>query len=145
MTAATRPQTRNDARVWASMIPVLRGAGVAEPETVSRALVAVMRREDRSAPGIRATGLMEACAQTFAPGEGIPAGVDTVYDLDGSLWDRWTLDSVDIMRDSWRMRDYDPDDHEAAAAGVYTTPHLLTGYGPLTHAAVPWQGGPGGQ
>jgi hypothetical protein len=46
------------------------------------------------------------------------------------------------MRDSWRMRQYDPDRQDSAAAGVYLTPHLLTRYGPLTHVNIPWQGGP---
>ena len=65
-----------------------------------------------------------------------------LYDLDGDVWDRWTNDPTDTMRDSWRMQDYDPDNQDSAAAGVYVTPHLLTRYGPLTHLDISWQGGP---
>jgi hypothetical protein len=124
------------------MIPVLDAAGVTDPHTMSRALIAVMRREDPAAPGVRATGPMEQGARTFAPGDTIPYDVLTVYDLDGDVWDRWTDDPADGMRDSWRMRDYDPDEQDPAAAGVYVTGHLLTESGPLTHLDVPWQGGP---
>ena len=84
----------------------------------------------------------EIRARTFAPGEAIPYDVLSVYDLDGDVWDRWTNDPTDTMRDSWRMRDYDPDNQDSAAAGVYLTPHLLTRYGPLTHLDISWQGGP---
>ncbi|GAA2165347.1 hypothetical protein [Actinomadura napierensis] len=39
------------------VIDPLRAAGVADPHTVARGLVAVLRREDPSAPGVRATAI----------------------------------------------------------------------------------------
>lgn len=135
-------KTRSDARLWACMIPTLDVAGVVDPEALSRTLIAVMRREDPAAPGVRATGPMQEGARTFAPGDTIPYDVLSVYDLDGDVWDRWNTDPASAMSDSWRMRDYDPDAQDSAAAGVYVTPHLLTRYGPLTHIDIPWQADP---
>jgi len=81
----------------------------------------VVRRE-------RATGT----ARTFAPGEEIPYDVARVRDLDGDVWDRQATDATSTLRDSWKMRGFDPDEHEPASQGVWLTPHLLDRYGPLT-------------
>lgn len=114
------PQTRNDAHLWASMISPLKSAGVEDAETLARVLVAVVRREQ--APGVA----------HFGPGDEIPHDIVAVSDLDGDVWERQSPDPTSGHRDHWRMRDHDPGEHEGPAAGVYVTPFLLTGYGPVT-------------
>jgi len=59
----------------------------------------------------------------------IPADVLTVYDLDGSLWDRQVDDAPPTW---WRMRGFDPAEHEPAAGEPHTTAGLLDAYGPVT-------------
>jgi hypothetical protein len=39
---------------------------------------------------------------------------------------------VSMLRDSWSMPGFDPDEHEPSCRGVWTTSHLLESYGPLT-------------
>jgi hypothetical protein len=104
---------RNDARLWASMVSTLRGAGIvgADAERLARSLVADVRAD--------------AGTSAFAPGDKIPHRITVVYDLDGDIWER-------VSRDTWRMRGFSPADHEAAAGGEYVTDHLLAAYGPLT-------------
>lgn len=118
--------TRNDARLWACMIEPLRAAGVTDPETVARSLVAVVRTEDPATPG----------GKTYGPGDEIPYGVAAVYDLDGDVWHRLADAPASTQRDAWRMRDYESGEHDSAAGGVYLTPHLLTAYGPLTETTT---------
>jgi hypothetical protein len=109
--------TRNDARLWARMVNVLRTAGASEPDTLARALIALVRAEDPATPG----------GDTYGPGEQIPPDVTVVYDLDGDRWQR-----VPDVPDGWRMHTYDPDEHESSAGGIHLTPDLLTAYGPVT-------------
>jgi len=61
----------------------------------------------------------------------IPADVLTVYDLDGSLWDRQVDDAPPTW---WRMRGFDPAEHEPAAGEPHSTAGLLDAYGPVTEA-----------
>ncbi len=113
----------SDARLWAPLSEGFRAAGADSDaaERHARRAVAVVRRE-------RATGT----ARTFAPGEEIPYDVTQVLDLDGDVWDRQATDPASTVRDSWKMRGFDPDEHEPASQGVWLTPHLLDRYGPLT-------------
>jgi hypothetical protein len=106
------------------MIDPLRLAGVPDPETLARALVAVVRRE-------RAAELADA-PRTWAPGEDIPADVMAVYDLDGYIWDRQSADLESGLAAAWRMQGFDPDEHESLAGGLLLTPALLEAYGPVT-------------
>lgn len=115
------PGTRNDARLWASITGELRTAGVAEPDKLARTVVAVVRRE-------RAKNK----ARTWAPDESIPYEVTKVYDVDGSVWDRQSADPASTLRDSWKMRGFDPNRHESSCGGVWITPFLLDEWGPLT-------------
>ncbi len=115
---------RNDARLWARLVDQLGGGAGAERP--ARRLVAEVRRE-------RGDG------RTFAPGDELPAGeltvipadVLTVYDLDGSLWDRQVDDAPPTW---WRMRGFDPAEHEPAAGEPHSTAGLLDAYGPVTEA-----------
>jgi len=115
--------SRSDARLWALLIDEFRaaGAGTEPAEQHARRAVAVVRRERAS-----------SAARTFAPGDQIPYDVAQGFDLDGDVWDRQGSDPGDSLRDSWKMRDFDPDEHESASGGVWLTPHLLQRYGPLT-------------
>ncbi len=105
---------RNDARLWARLVDRL-GGGVGA-ERPARRLVAEVRRE-------RGDG------RTFAPGDQVPADVAVVYDLDASLWDRQVDDAPPTR---WRMRGFDPAEHEPAAGEPHTTAGLLDAYGPVT-------------
>jgi hypothetical protein len=107
---------RNDARLWALLVGRLGGGGGAQ--RVARQLVAEVRRE-------RGDG------RTFAPGDDVGGDVAVVYDLDGYLWDRVTGDPP-VTR--WRMRGFDPAEHEAAAGEDCSTQALLDAYGPVTDA-----------
>ncbi|MDG4791939.1 hypothetical protein O7626_39695 [Micromonospora sp. WMMD1102] len=116
--------TRNDARLWALLADLFRQAGTQYPDDAqryARTAVAIVRRE-------RATGN----ARTWAPGEAIPYDVAKVYDLDGCVWDRQSTDPESTMRDAWRMRGFDPGEHEPSCGGVHLTPYLLDAWGPLT-------------
>ncbi|MBM0235901.1 hypothetical protein JNW88_00165 [Micromonospora sp. ATA32] len=118
------PGTRNDARLWALLVDQFREAGAAYPDEAlrrARIAVAIVRRE-------RAT----TTARTWAPGEPIPYDVAKVYDLDGDVWVRQSTDPNSSMRDSWKMRGFDPDQHESSCGGVQLTPFLLDEWGPLT-------------
>ncbi|MFC6081018.1 hypothetical protein [Sphaerisporangium aureirubrum] len=114
------PQPRNDARLWAGFISMLRAAHAPAPEVeaIARRLVAAVRA-DRD-PDLR----------TWAPGKDIPTSVTAVYDLDGDIWERPSTGPEDLRR--WRMRNHDPEQHETAAGGAHTTTALLSEYGPLT-------------
>lgn len=87
----------------------------------SRRAVALVRREH--SPGTTCT---------FAPGEEVPLDVERVYDLDGDIWHRQSIDPDNTLRDSWTMPRFDPNRHELACQGVWITPFLLEQYGPLT-------------
>lgn len=116
--------TRNDARLWALLTGQFYKAGAAYPDDAewhARIAVAIVRRE-RATNGVR----------TWAPGEKIPYDVAKVYDLDGDVWVRQSADPDSTLRDSWKMRDFDPDEHESSCGGVQLTPYLLDGWGPLT-------------
>jgi hypothetical protein len=115
---------RNDARLWALLCDEFRAAGVLQhpdPQIHARRAVAIVRRE-------RATGT----ARTFAPGDSIPYDVVKVYDLDGDVWERQSAGPASTLRDSWKMPGFDRAKHGADCAGVWITPWLLDGYGPLT-------------
>jgi hypothetical protein len=117
-------RTRNDARLWALLVDQFRQAGAAYPgeaQRRARIAVAIVRRE-------RATN----GARTWAPGDVIPYEVAAVYDLDGDVWVRQSTDPESTMRDAWKMRGFDPDEHESSCGGVQLTPYLLDGWGPLT-------------
>ncbi len=58
-----------------------------------------------------------------------PHGVTKVYDLDGDVWEAGTDPRLTGV---WKMRDYDPDEHETAAAGGYVWAALVERYGPVT-------------
>jgi hypothetical protein len=116
-------RTRNDARLWALLVDQFRQAGAANPEAQRRARVAVaIVRRERATNG----------ARTWAPGDAIPYEVAAVYDLDGDVWVRQSTDPESTMRDAWKMRGFDPDEHESSCGGVQLTPYLLDGWGPLT-------------
>lgn len=112
-----------DGRLWALLADQFRraGAGNADAHRFARTAVAIVRRE-------RATN----GARTWAPGEDIPYGVSHAYDLDGYVWVRQSCDPASTLRDSWKMRDFDPNQHESSCGGVHLTPHLLDAWGPLT-------------
>lgn len=117
----------NDARLWAELSGLFYDAGAAEDrERFARRAVAIVRRE-------RAT----AKARTFAPGDNIPYDVTRVYDLDGDVWERQGQ-PPDSLKDTWKMRGFDPAEHEGAAGGAWITPYLLDMYGPLTE--IPGRG-----
>lgn len=102
-----------DARLWSYIADELRqvsGASFEEDHRLARRIVAHVRRE-------RGDG------ETWA-GNYIPHGVTEVYDLDGDVWER--------HGGVWKMRDFDPEEVEAAAGGAYVTEALLEQYGPLT-------------
>lgn len=114
------PRPCNDARLWAVLAGRLVG-DVVDRERVARGLVAEVRRE-------RGDG------RTFAPGERIPLEVVAVYDLDGHVWDRQV---DDLPPTWWRMRGFDPAEHEPAAGEAHSTASLLDAYGPVTEVAPP--------
>jgi hypothetical protein len=114
-------RTRNDARLWALLTGEFRQAGAVDPDRCARVAVAIVRRE-RATSGVR----------TWAPGESIPYDVARVYDVDGDVWERQSTDPESTMRDAWKMRGFDPDEHESSCGGVQLTPYLLDGWGPLT-------------
>ncbi len=119
---------RSDALLWALLVDEFRSAGAAnaDAQRLARRAVAIVRRT-RSDSG---------SARTFGPGDEVPRDVVQVYDLDGDVWERQGgPDST--LRDTWRMRDHDPDEHEGQAGGCWLTPHLLEEYGPLTDAEAP--------
>lgn len=115
-------KTRNDARLWALLIDEFRKAGAPRDtaERHARTAVAIVRRE------------RDTANRTWAPGEVIPYEVARAYDVDGYVWQRLSTDSGSTLRDSWRMRGFDPDEHEPSCGGVHLTPHLLDRWGPLT-------------
>ncbi|MFG1659023.1 hypothetical protein ACGFIY_21075 [Micromonospora chersina] len=116
--------TRNDARLWALLADQFRQAGAAYPDEAqryARTAVAIVRREWAT------NG-----ARTWAPGEPIPYDVAEVYDLDGYVWVRESTDPESTMRDAWKMRGFNPDEHEPSCGGVQLTPFLLDEWGPLT-------------
>lgn len=112
---------RNDARLWALLADQFRQAGATDPDRRAQIAVAIVRRE-------RAT----ADVRTWAPGEQIPYDVASAYDVDGYVWVRQSTDPASTMRDSWKMRGFDPDEHESSCGGVQLTPFLLDAWGPLT-------------
>jgi hypothetical protein len=120
--------SRSDARLWALLIDEFRAAGaMREPaEQHARRAVAVVRRERTKGAG-----------RTYAPGEEIPHDVAQGFDVDGDVWDRQGSAPTDALRDSWKMRGFDPDQHEPASGGVWLTPHLLERYGPITELQRP--------
>ncbi len=116
---------RSDALLWALLIDEFRSAGAAnaDAERLARRAVAIVRRTRPDA----------GSARTCGPGDTVPADVVRVYDLDGDVWERQGgPDST--LRDTWRMCDYDPDEHESRAGESWLTPHLMEEYGPLTDA-----------
>jgi hypothetical protein len=57
-----------------------------------------------------------------------PADVPAVYDLDGDVWEHGPPGN----NGAWKMRDFDPDEHESAAGGMYVWASLIVQYGPIT-------------
>jgi len=125
----TEKSPRSDAQLWADLVAEFRAAGVDYPDAAhrhARRAVALVRREYATS-GVR----------TFAPGETIPYDVDRAYDLDGEVWERQATDPTSTLRESWRMPDFNPDEHESACREIWTTPYLLDEYGPLTELPAP--------
>lgn len=119
----------SDARLWALLTAEFQAAGAdyrTSAQRHARRAVAIVRQE-------RAT----TSARTFAPDDTIPYDVGRVYDVDGHVWDRLSGDPESTLRDSWKLRGFDPDRHEPAAQGVRLTPFLLDEYGPLTELPAP--------
>ncbi|MER7167266.1 hypothetical protein ABT336_14500 [Micromonospora sp. NPDC000207] len=112
-----------DGRLWALLADEFRQAGVNIHDAYrhARTAVAIVRRE-RTTNG----------ARTWAPGDTIPHDVARAYDLDGHVWVRQSTNPASTLRDSWKMRDFDPDNHAPECGGVLLTPHLLDAWGPLT-------------
>lgn len=113
----------NDARLWAELSGLFYDAGATSPEDrgrFARRAVAIVRRERATTP-----------ARTFAPGDKIPYDVTRVYDLDGAAWTRQG-EPPDTLKDTWKMRGFNPDEHEWGAGGAWVTPALLDEYGPCT-------------
>jgi hypothetical protein len=117
--------THSDALLWALLIDEFRSAGAAtaDAERLARRAVAIVRRT-RSGSG---------ADRTFGPGDTVPYHVTEVYDLDGDVWER----QGDPERDTWRMRGYDPAEHESRAGDAWLTSDLVEEYGPLTDAEEP--------
>lgn len=113
---------KSDARMWAHLMGLFRSAGADndQAELLARRAVAIVRREV-TRPG----------ARTFAPGEEIPYDVTRAFDLDGDTWERQGQ-PPDTLKDTWKMKGFDPAEHETAAGGAWITPWLLDKYGPLT-------------
>jgi hypothetical protein len=116
----TRKLGPNDAYLWATMLDPLRTANVADPERLSRQLVAIVRRSRNEK------------RRTFGPGDTVPYDIVRATDLDGDLWVR--LGNAVNERDMWRMPGFDPELHEPGCRGCQLTPFLLDAYGPLTEA-----------
>jgi hypothetical protein len=110
-----------DAHPWPELSGLLRAQGIGiEREGIARRAVALVRRE-------RAT----TSARTFSPGDEIPYDVAKMCDLDGDEWERQGQ-PPDSIKDTWKMRGFNQDEHESAAGGMCVTPSLLAEYGPLT-------------
>ena len=120
-------ELRSDAQLWARLVREFSEAGTADADRHARRAVALVRRDreerSRSGAGIR----------TFAPGDDIPDDVTWVYDVDGDVWER--------QRGRWKMKDFDPAEHDGAAGRPRATPALLDGYGPLTEIPDVWPAG----
>jgi hypothetical protein len=122
----------NDARLWAQLAGLFRDAGHGTDERLrlARCAVAIVRRERGDGP-------------TWAPGDDIPLTVTVVSDVDGSVWDRQSTDPASGLAPLWKMRGFDPAEHESLAGGALVTELLLDAYGPVTE--VPKRAGKGGR
>lgn len=118
--------TRNDARLWAELAGLFHAAGCGTDDRLrfARKAVAIVRRERGDGP-------------TYAPGDDVPLTVATVFDVDGAVWDRQSTDPASGLAPVWKMRGFDPAEHESLAGGALHTDVLLDSYGPLTDALEP--------
>jgi hypothetical protein len=118
--------TRNDARLWAELAGLFHDAGCGTEDRLrfARKAVAIVRRERGDGP-------------TYAPGDDVPLTVMTVFDVDGAVWDRQSADPASGLAPLWKMREFDPAEHESLAGGALHTDVLLGSYGPVTDAPEP--------
>jgi hypothetical protein len=95
--------------------------------SLARTLLTLVRRHD---PATRDLA-------TFGHGDTIPPDVQTVYDVEGWIWDRAGADTY--SDDHWRAREHD---NLTPAHGVEPLPtvRLIAEHGPLTQLAIAWLG-----
>ena len=93
---------RNDAKLWAEIAGLFHAAGCGTEDRLrfARMAIAIVRRERGDGP-------------TYAPGEDVPLTVTTVFDVDGSVWDRQSTDPASGLAPVWKMRGFDPAEHES--------------------------------
>lgn len=118
-------KTCNDARLWASMSTELRDWELSATESafLARKFVAMVRRE-RATDGERTWTWVEA----------IPANVQSVYDVDGAVWDRVSTGRVPDS-DRWKMQGFNDEEHDPRCGELHSTTELLSEWGPVTEVS----------